>query len=86
MPKAKLTKRAVEAAKPGQRDSILWDTDLKGFGCKVTPKGRRVYFVYYRTRDGQQRRPTIGAHGATTCEQARETARQWLADAAARTW
>ena len=83
MPKAKLTKRAVEAAKPGQRDSILWDTDLKGFGCKVTPKGRRVYFVYYRTRDGQQRRPMIGAHGAITCEQARETARQWLADAAA---
>ncbi len=82
MPKAKLTKRIVEAARPGDKDIILWDTDLTGFGCKVTPKGRRVYFVYYRTREGQQRRPTIGRHGAITCEQARDIARQWLAGAA----
>ena len=80
MPTAKLTKRAVEALKPANRDLILWDTELKGFGCKVTPKGKRVYFAYYRTREGQQRRPSIGVHGAMTCEQARETARQWLAD------
>ena len=80
MPKAKLTKRAVEAVRPDNRDIILWDTELKGFGCKITPKDRRVYFVYYRTRSGRQRRPTIGVHGAVTCEQARDTARRWLAD------
>ena len=80
MARAKLTKRAVEAVRPADRDLILWDTELKGFGCKVTPKGKRVYFAYYRTREGQQRRPSIGVHGAMTCEQARETARQWLAD------
>ena len=80
MARAKLTKRAVEAVRPADRDLILWDTELKGFGCKVTPKGKRVYFTYYRTREGQQRRPSIGVHGAMTCEQARETARQWLAD------
>ena len=83
MPNVKLTKRAVEKQEPGSRDIILWDTNLKGFACKVTPKGRRVYSVYYRTRDGRQRRPAIGAHGAVTCEQAREIARQWLAEAAA---
>ncbi len=82
MPNVKLTKRITEAAKPGDRDLILWDSELKGFGLKVTPRGRRVYFIYYRTRDGQQRRPTIGVHGAVTCEQARETARQWLAEVA----
>ena len=81
MSKTKLTKRAVESQTPGGRDIILWDSDMKGFGCKVTPKGKRVYFAYYRTRDGQQRRPTIGVHGTITCEQAREIARQWLADA-----
>ena len=80
MARAKLTKRAVEAVRPTDRDLILWDTEIKGFGCKVTPKGKRVYFAYYRTREGQQRRPSIGVHGAMTCEQARETARQWLAD------
>ncbi len=82
MPNVKLLKRVVEAVKPGDRDRILWDSELKGFGLKVTPKGKRVYFVYYRTHDGQQRRPKIGNHGAVTCEQARETAQQWLAEAA----
>ncbi len=80
MPNVKLTKRVVEAAKPDDRDLILWDSELKGFGLKVTPRGKRVYFLYYRTHDGQQRRPKIGNHGAVTCEQARETAQQWLAD------
>jgi integrase len=82
MAAVKLTKRVVEAAKPGAKDIILWDNELKGFGCKITPKGKRVYFAYYRTRGGQQRRPTIGAHGPVTCEQAREIARQWLGEAA----
>ena len=83
MPKLKLTKRAVEKRQAGERDIILWDTDLKGFACKITPTGKRVYSVYYRTHDGRQRRPAIGAHGAVTCEQARAIARQWLAEAAA---
>lgn len=82
LPKAKITKRAVEALQPGQSDIILWDTELKGFGCKVTPKGKKAYFLYYRTSAGSQRRPFIGPHGALTAEQARDIARQWLAQAA----
>ncbi len=66
MPKVKLTKRVVEAAKPGAKDIILWDSELRGFGCKITPKGKRVYFAYYRTPDGQQRRPKIGDHDPMT--------------------
>jgi integrase len=78
----KLTKSAVEAIPPGPRDTIVWDSEVRGFGVKVTPKGRRSYFVYYRTPTGQQRRPTIGIHGQLTPDQARRTAREWLADAA----
>ena len=51
--RAKLTKRVVEGIAPGDRDIIVWDTELRGFGCKVTPKGRRSYLLYYRTADGQ---------------------------------
>ena len=69
MAKLKLTKRVVEATKAGDRDVILWDSELTGFGCKITPKGKRVYFAYYRTPDHRQRRPTVGVHGAITCEQ-----------------
>jgi integrase len=83
MPKQKLTKRIVETQQPGPKDIILWDTELKGFGCKFTPIGNRIYFCYYRTRGGSQRRPTIGKHGPLTAEQARNIARSWLAEAAA---
>lgn len=78
--KAKITVRSVEAILPGERDIILWDTEVPGFGCKVTPKGKRSYFLYYRTREGQQRRPAIGLHGAIKPEAARGIAKSWLAD------
>src|SRR3954452_6283929 len=80
---ARLTKRVVESVAPGDRDVIAWDTELRGFGCKITPKGRRSYLLYYRTADGQQRKPALGSHGAITTEQARAIARAMLADVAA---
>jgi integrase len=75
--KSKLKKRTVEAIEPGQKDVILWDTEIPGFGCKVTPRGKRSYFLYYRTKDHRERRPSIGVHGAITSEQARRIADQW---------
>lgn len=79
MPDRKLTKRLVESATTADRDVILLDSEVRGFGCKITPARRRVYFLYYRTASGQRRRPTIGYHGAITVDQARAIARQWLA-------
>ena len=81
--RAKLTKRVVEAIEPAaDRDVIVWDTELRGFGVRVWPSNKRAYFVKYRTREGRQRKPTIGVHGIITAEQARDDARQWLAQAA----
>jgi integrase len=72
--KAKITKRAVDAAKPGERDKFLWDTDLPGFGLKVTPAGNRVYILQYRI-GRRLRRYTIGKHGSPwTPEGARKEA------------
>lgn len=82
MARVKLTEAVLKAAEPGDDDTILWDTLVPGFGCKVTPAGKRVFFVYYRTRDGQQRRPSIGVHGALKCEKARDIARRWLSQVA----
>jgi len=80
--KVKLTVRSVEAIEPSQKDVIVWDADVPGFGLKVTPAGRRSYFLYYRTREGQQRRPAIGIHGAIKPEAAREMAKRWLSEVA----
>lgn len=69
--RGKLTKRSVEALKADARDSFLWDTEIRGFGCKVTPKGGRIYLLQYG-RNGRDYRVTIGRHGVdVTTEQAR---------------
>ncbi|MBA3814385.1 MAG: tyrosine-type recombinase/integrase [Alphaproteobacteria bacterium] len=74
----KLTKRIVEATLPQDKDLILWDSEISGFMCKVTPTGKKSYFLYYRTQDKRQRRPKIGDHGVITSEQARSVAQRWL--------
>lgn len=79
----KLTKKIVDAfVHDASTSAIKWDSEIPGFHVKVTPTGRRSYYVYYRTREGQQRRPKIGDHGTFTVDQAREVARKWLAQAA----
>lgn len=83
MPGIRLTKRVIENAVPRERDLVLWDAEVRGFGCKITPAGRRSYFCYYRTRDGLQRRPAIGQHGPLTVQEAREIAKAWLREVAA---
>lgn len=80
MQKIKLTVRSIEAITSGPKDMIYWDSELTGFGLKVTPKGRRSFFVYYRTTDHTQRRPLIGTYPAMRPEQARTIAREWLAE------
>jgi integrase len=86
MPSCKLTKRIIDAL-PSLvgRDEIWWDEDLKGFGLKVTPAGRKVFLVQYRPA-GDRRNPrkyTIGEYGSTTPYQARVEAQRILAERAA---
>jgi integrase len=73
---AKITKRAVDALHPNGADQFLWDSDLKGFGLKVTAGGNKVYILQYRKggRGAPTRRVTIGRHGALTPDQARKEA------------
>lgn len=80
--RSKLTVRSVEAVQLAKKDVIIWDTEVPGFGCKVTPKGRRSYFLFYRTHDGQQRKPAIGVHGVLKPEAARAIAKEWLGEVA----
>ena len=82
---ATISKRSVDAAKAGEKDIYFWDKDLKGFGLKVTPAGRKVYLVQYRLggRKGRTRRVTIGLHGVLTADEARTRAKQLLGEVAA---
>lgn len=78
----RLTKRVVESLAPGSDRYVVWDSELKGFGVRVTPQGRKTYLVRYRTTGGADRRLTLTTHGVMTTEEAREQARLALADAA----
>jgi integrase len=76
--KGNLTKRIVDAAQPADADHFLWDGEVKGFGLKITPAGRKVYVLQSRLR-GKLRRFTIGVHGSPwTVDQARDQARRML--------
>jgi integrase len=73
----KLTKRAVDAAQVGSKDSFIWDTEVPGFGLKVTPAGKKLYVLQYRLggRGTPTKRYAIGEHGAAyTPDQARDLA------------
>ena len=41
----KLTKRTADAASAGDKLSAIWDDELRGFGLRVYPNGRKVYIV-----------------------------------------
>ena len=46
--KTKITKTSVKNATPKIKDAYLWDTELTGFGLKITPAGRKTFIYQYR--------------------------------------
>lgn len=80
MAKIKLTKSVVDTAQAQTCDVELRDTLVPGFLCKITPTGRKVFMVQYRTNSGVRRKPALGQFGELTVEQARSLAQDWLAE------
>jgi len=76
MPRAKLTKSAIDALPISSKDVVYWDSACPGFGVKVTPKGRKVFIVLYRAggTGSRLRKYTIGPYGRVTLHQARAAA------------
>ena len=78
MPRIKMTKSKIDALPIGQTDVIYWDVGRPGFGVKVTPKGRKVFLVLYRTggSGSRLRKYTIGPYGRVTLHQAQVAAQK----------
>src|SRR6266849_273805 len=81
MPQTKLTKSTIDALPTPQSDTVFWDAAFPGFGVKVTPKGRKVFIVLYRTggAGSKLRKYTIGPYGRVTLHQARVAAQKVFA-------
>ncbi|MDE0149044.1 MAG: tyrosine-type recombinase/integrase [Rhodospirillaceae bacterium] len=69
----RITKRVVDALRPQERERVVWDDEIKGFGVRVHPTGKRVYIVKYRHR-GRVVKTTIGPHGPIAPAEARARA------------
>jgi|SRR5579862_642032 len=84
----KINKSNVDKLQPedGKDEGVLWDTEVKGFGCRVRRGGSKSYILHYRVGGGRSatlRKLTIGKHGSPwTPETARAEAKRLLAQVA----
>jgi len=76
--RVRLTKRLIDALEAGESDRFLWDSEVIGFGLKITVGGSFSYILQYRF-EGRSRRFRIGNHGSPwTVDTARGEARSLL--------
>jgi integrase len=69
-----LTDRVVKGLPPASRaNQITYDTDIKGFGVRVTAAGAKAFIVNYRV-DSRERRITIGSYPDWSAAAARKEA------------
>jgi integrase len=66
--RGKITKQAVDALEPkNDTDTVLWDSEIKGFGVRVRNGTAKTYILHYRAGGGRRaplRKFTIGRHGS----------------------
>lgn len=77
MSKEKLTKRVIDKLEARDKDYIIFDSELPGFGIRVMPSGKCFFLIQYR-RHGRTRRVMIGQFGPVTAEIARREAIRML--------
>ena len=68
-----LSKRTVDGLSVEDKDVIVWDRELQGFGVRVYPSGAKVYLVQSRGPRGSKR-IALGRHGVILTDRARRRA------------
>jgi len=72
----RITDAIARGAVPSESGQLfVWDTLVKGFALRVTPKGAKAFVLDYRIKR-RQRRITIGAYPDWTVVAARATAKE----------
>jgi integrase len=78
----RITKRMVDDLSTTRHHSYVWDSELPGFGIRVTAAGFKAYVAQYRLpgagRRGPTKRITLGTHGVLTPDEARKLAKREL--------
>jgi integrase len=78
MARAKITKRLIDSLQRQADRYVIYDTEVKGFGVRMTPSGDATYIVEYRPDGGgrnvAKKRMSLGRVGEITPEEARKLA------------
>ena len=80
--KLKLTQTTVARAEfdpDGSKVQYVWDTELTGFCFQVAETGRKTFYVTYRNQQRKKRFHRLGVYGEVSVADARERAKQVLA-------
>jgi integrase len=83
MPRKKLTEKAIASLKapdPSGRQVMYWDTELRGFGVRVSGTTNDKGFVVQKAINGNTRRVTLGACNVLSLAEARARAQGHLGD------
>ena len=67
--------RARKELAPARGQTLLWDTDVKGFALRITAGGAKSFLLDYRV-EGRQRRLTIGSFPDWSVQAARAAAKK----------
>ena len=80
MPRVSLTKRFIDQLEIPEDIQVFHDTKVTGLHLRVSPRGSKTFYLYFRTKSGKQKRPKLGDYGILTVEQARGIARAMLGE------
>ena len=75
----RLTQRRIDSLRAEERDRIVFEETLPGFGVRVFRSGRKSFVIQYRTQK-RTRRYTLGDCALFTPAEARKRAARHLAD------
>lgn len=74
--KKKLTQTFVKNTKPKTERYAVWDTEISGFGLRVSPTGAKSFVLKYTNLQQDQKFYTIGKFGNLTVDKARKEAQK----------
>jgi hypothetical protein len=80
MTKVNLTKKFIDNLETIGTVQVFYDAKITSLHLKISPGEKKAFYLYFRTKAGEQKRPKLGNFGIMTVEQVRNLARVMLGE------